>query len=645
MVQHVELSGTRIKVVVNEDLSITVLKQDGQSVWESSRAVTPVAVVRHGEREPCTVPLAKCADTSVSAFTDGAYRGHKVRLAGICGTDAIVEVSFGLDAGTDELMCQVEQVGGEDVVVSVEHVYRFEKPVGEGGYIVLPHGSGYLIPADCSDEMPGEGFVGGRIGGRWTLPLFGMVKGSESLVAIADTWWDCEVYADHVPGELSALDFNWSASLGRLSYARRIRYRFAEDMDYLGMAKLYRREAAEEGLVRTLAEKMAETPQIERYLEGMLVRWPAWNPALAPEVLEHTKKLTELGFKVNFFFPKWPAMGYSEDKNTANSANALWQAFLHPNPVPGGWPALVDFNEKLKELGCLTQGFVCPISQEEGAPQFDLGRAPIDSDGKRHEVSWSPDAVVSSAYFVENQQAVLGSLKEYGLHFDVLYHDGFTAHGNLPEDFTPEHPREYRHAFEAQNECFADVRAAGIMPGGELVRFWAMHDCDYGFYTDWSADRLSSDENQHCSGPVGEPIPLFQLVFHDCYMAGFSGGGYVLYTPGYDWWLDLSPRLYELLFVAMPCHNWLPGGTFPYENFDSPEAEARWEWLRKMSALCQATKFSEMTSHRFVSEDRKRHRIEFANGVIAELDMAANRYRIQGADGFTGDWETPPEDL
>ena len=52
-----------------------------------------------------------------------------------------------------------------------------------------------------------------------------------------------------------------------------------------------------------------------------------------------------------------------------------------------------------------------------------------------------------------------------------------------------------------------------------------------------------------------------------------------------------------------------------------------------------------MTSHQFVSEDRKRHRIEFANGVIVELDMAANRYRIQGADGFSGDWETPPEDL
>ena len=50
-----------------------------------------------------------------------------------------------------------------------------------------------------------------------------------------------------------------------------------------------------------------------------------------------------------------------------------------------------------------------------------------------------------------------------------------------------------------------------------------------------------------------------------------------------------------------------------------------------------------MLSHEFLSADRQQHRVTFANGVVAEFDMNANRFRIQGAEGFTGEWETPPE--
>ena len=71
--------------------------------------------------------------------------------------DSVRLVGMVIDADTDELLIQIGQVGGRDTVVSVEHLYRFEKPVADGGYMVLPHGSGYLIPADCPDELPGEG--------------------------------------------------------------------------------------------------------------------------------------------------------------------------------------------------------------------------------------------------------------------------------------------------------------------------------------------------------------------------------------------------------------------------------------------------------------------------------------------------------
>ena len=189
---------------------------------------------------------------------------------------------------------RASRIDGTDTVVSLEHFYRFERPVSDGGYVVIPHGSGYLIPADCPDELPGEGHTGGLIGGRWTLPMFGIVRNDSAMCAVVETWWDCDVAVEHQPGAHSALDFRWNPSLGRLDYPRRFLLRFADGMDYVGMAKCYRAYAKEHGLLRTLEEKAAETPTIWHDIEAVLFslarvesrRWrdsAAGNPRVAQD--------------------------------------------------------------------------------------------------------------------------------------------------------------------------------------------------------------------------------------------------------------------------------------------------------------------------------------------------------------------------
>ena len=76
-------------------------------------------------------------------------------------------------------------------------------------------------------------------------------------------------------------------------------------------------------------------------------------------------------------------------------------------------------------------------------------------------------------------------------------------------------------------------------------------------------------------------------------------------------------------------------------DWDSDLAQAKFAWLHRRSAFFQAIAMSEMTSHEFLSDDRKLQRTVFANGVTAEFDMANNLCRIQGVDGFSGDWEAP----
>ena len=638
---QLKLQGKNIDVTINDDMSLSVSTRGERTAWESSKSRKPTAVVRHGSRTS-TISPAAASQVSVSEAEDGKYRGKTVRLSGYGDIDVVLEFSFMIDADADELLVQAAQSGGRDSVVSVEHFYRFEKPVADGGYMVLPHGSGYLIAADCSDELPGEAFRGGLIGARWALPMFGIVRGDLGMCAIVETWWDCDVEPEHQPGRQSALDFHWRPSLGTLRYPRRFVLSFAKGMDYVAMAKLYRRRAAEEGLVRTLQEKAVETPAISRYIANVLLRWPAWNTQDGPAVLKDIRVLRDMGFGINFFFPKWPSLGYSPDRSTGNTSDAGWQAYLHPDPVPGGWQSLAGYAEAVRELGCIVQAFVCPRTQHLGGPGYDEERWPLDEHGIRPGGGENqPGQSLSTHDAVERTKWVLDGIESNRLGFDVLYFDGYSAYSPVPEDFSPSHPVSFRQTYEAQNDCLAETRRRGIMPGAEVARFWCIADCDYFFFSDWSSDRLSNAPVQGAPAPVGEPVPLFQLVFHDCCIAGFSGGGYGLYAPGYDWWSDRTPRLYELLFASAPAHNWLPDGYVPVRDWEDEKTKRRWAWLKRWSNYYRSIATSEMISHRFLSSDWKQHRVEFANGVAAEFDTAANRMRIKGIPGFSGDWEEP----
>jgi hypothetical protein len=118
-----------------------------------------------------------------------------------------------------------------------------------------------------------------------------------------------------------------------------------------------------------------------------------------------------------------------------------------------------------------------------------------------------------------------------------------------------------------------------------VCRFWCIDPCDYFFYSDWSTDRLANVPGQKSTDCVGEPVPLFQLVFHDCCIAGFFGGAHEVYVTGVDWWHGRTSRLYELRSCSAPCYNWLQQNTVPVSDWDSDLARAKFTWLRRRSAF------------------------------------------------------------
>ena len=189
-----------------------------------------------------------------------------------------------------------------------------------------------------------------------------------------------------------------------------------------------------------------------------------------------------------------------------------------------------------------------PRTQHPDGLAFDEEHWPRQPDGQ-------PIYDLSAHDAVDRIKRGLDNIEAQGLQYDALYYDGYSAYHPLPEDFSTKRTVTRRMTYEAQNTAFAETRGRGIMPAAELTRFWCIADCDYFFFTDWSSDRLSNTPVQGSPVPAGEPIPLFQLVFHECYLSGFSGGGYAVYAPGYDWWENRTLRLYELLFASAPAYN------------------------------------------------------------------------------------------
>ena len=243
----VSLQGRTVRVGIDNSLRLTVSARDGEPLWESSRSLPPAVRVAVSGGGSHTIGLADARERSVRPYACGRHAGYRILLTGYADADVTLALTVALDADDDELLIGIEQAGGEHAVQRVDHLYRFERPVAQGGHLVLPHGSGYLVPADCPDALPGRGPEPIQVGGRWSLPMFGLTRDDAGLCATVDTWWDAEVRAHHLPGDRSILDFSWADELGTLAYPRRLLVHFARDLDYVAMAKRYRAVARQQG--------------------------------------------------------------------------------------------------------------------------------------------------------------------------------------------------------------------------------------------------------------------------------------------------------------------------------------------------------------------------------------------------------------
>ena len=623
-----------------ENLRYSILT--GKTTWETDEFFSPFFRV-----QSCDKPIY---------FKDAEVQKHELVKSGVGEgirsfyRDFVLSKSAGSESGKEETLSfsfetfvwieySTKQVYFEWIPFTeapenaIEQVFfpgpfSFQKERNDW-YTILPKEQGILIPNTWDVSFKQDGF-NGRFGTASAyLPVFGQVKEGEGYLAESLTPWNMGYEAVHEAGtNKTAVQFRIEPSLGLMEYRRIMRYIFFSGCDYNSILKCYRELAREEGKLKTLKEKEVSTPSVKRLIGASFVHKgiktcvqpdseffdqdaPDKNNRLVPfrKRAEEMRAFKADGVeKLYLHLDGWGDAGYDNK---------------HPDVGPacveaGGWEGMRELSKTMEELGYLFGIHDQYRDFYKKAESYDDDLACKSADGSIFtHARWAggPQAYLCTSqaqYYVRrNFERLLGE----GVHLDAAYLDVFTCNEG-DECANPRHKMRRRDSYEYRNACFRYLLSKNILPSSEEVNDWAVPWLVFCHYAPY--DFMLREPG---SPKYGIPIPMFNLVYHDC-----------LIIP---WMMEKLPEedymLYALLnggapyLVRDPAYMGIDGAF-------TPEEEMPWkthlERVRAVSDFHEKVGEAELVRHEILDEKGYRQRSSFANGYTVEVDFKEGRYQI-----------------
>ena len=485
-------------------------------------------------------------------------------------------------------------------------------------YTVVNFLQGVLIPNGWPTATGKLNFDGQLCSTAAYMPWWGQVRPGSGYIAICQTPWDAAYSVIHPAGGDCQVNIRWLSSLGRMSYRRQIRYTFFGSCDYNDLCKAYRSYAVETGLLTTLREKAVRNPLVEQLVGAAFVHTgikkhivpqsayydpdhPERNDALTPFSTRQDQmiKLQEHGVdRAYLHLDGWGEPGYDNQHPD----------YLPPCEAAGGWAGMQALADTLQQLGYLFgihdqyRDYYCD------AATFDPDFAARQADGSI--VDFSRWAGGRQTYLCASQAPLyvkrnFEELLRHGVHLDGAYLDVFTC--NEPDECThPWHVMSRKECLDWRSACFDYLTSRGILPSSEEVVDWAMRSLVFAHYGPHDYMLHKPDAPR-----VGIPVPLFNLVYHDCVILPWEmhqnrpGGDYLL-------------------------HALLNGGTAYLDCELEGEALnqqiARW---RIVSRLHKQVAYSEMVRHELLDASGDRQKVVFSDGTSVSVDFIQGTYEIQ----------------
>lgn len=501
----------------------------------------------------------------------------------------------------------------------------------ESWYTLVNMQQGILIPNNWKTPVKKAVFDGffGTAGSY--MPWYAQVKDRAGYLAICVTPWNAGYDIDHPEeGPYTHINPRFEPSLGKMEYRRIMRYTLLSDCDHTDICKTYRAYTKEIGNFRSLAEKTAKNPSIDKLIgcaflhKGIKTMVQPDSDFYDPENPEKNNHLTtfsarteeiknfhKMGVeKLYLHLDGWAEPGYDNQ---------------HPDYSPaceeaGGWKGMKELADTIHECGYLFGIHDQYRDYYLSADSFDENFACRLADGTipTHK-RWAggPQSYLCGTQAPFYVKRNFNRIQENDIDLDCAYLDVFTCNEGDECDH-PWHKMTRRDCYDYRNACFEFLLSRNILPSSEEVNDWAIRSlvfCHYAPY-DFMLETPGAPKK-------GIPVPLFNLVYHDCVIE--------------PWMMDKVSDTEDYMLYAL-----LNGGApylvrdGAYPNFDGAfddkialKIEEDMKRCKVVSELHEKVAKCEMIYHEFVEGNPQIQRTEFSDGTKVTVNFETLSYTIE----------------
>lgn len=540
---------------------------------------------------------------------------------------------------TVEFSLKAENETGYDIQAVYFPAPFNSKSKAKNSYHVDPMRQGFILPDGYRKNFAtiyGYTHIKRPINtGDCYMPVWGRVCDGHMFTAIVDTPYDASMYSSFGKHKAFVNSVYWQSSLGKLSYERKIRFVFHENGDYNTVAKDYRNYLIEKNQLVTIDEKIEENPNIKNIIGAPVLHHKIFSKineksqfydkkgsneilcATFRERAEQIKRLKMLGLdKLYIHTDGWGEDGY-DNKHPY---------ILPPCEKAGGWDGFRDFSEVCRKLGYVFALHDQYRDYYYDSPVFDKEKAVTNIDGTNPYCSiWDggEHSYLCSEFALEAVKRTYTELEEHGVDVQGVYLDVFSIMQG-DECFHKDHRITREESMQLRGKCFDYLNQKGFVmsseePGMQLLNHLAL--VHHGPHA------LRPQENGEA---VGIPIPLGNLVYHDCIMVPWNWFNNWGIPKGED------GDLYGALNAGMPyihpygnslCKIGTDNRTADIEMMGDEDLKKELERIRPLCELQARLYNKEMLKHEFLGSYRKQ-KATYSDGTSVVIDLDKNTYKI-----------------
>lgn len=514
------------------------------------------------------------------------------------------------------------------------------KKKGKNSYHIDAMRQGFLLPDGYKENFLSTfGFANylRKINtGDCYMPFWGRVCDGHAFTAIVDTPYDACMFSAFGRHGAFVNSVHWMSSLGKLSYERKIKFIFHETGDYNTIAKDYRKYLIEENQFVSIDDKIKANKNIKKLVGCSVLHHKIYSKinekskfydkngtnevlyATFYERAEQMMKLKSAGLdKLYIHTDGWGKDGYDNNH----------PYILPPCKAAGGWDGLREFARVSRELGYI---FALHDQYRDfyySSPVFDMNKAVTKIDGSHPYCSiWDggEHTFLCASQALDFVKKTYSELEEHGVDVQGAYLDVFSVM-NGDECFHPGHKITREESIKHRASCFDYLNEKGLVmsseePAMQLINHIAL--VHHGPFT------LRPQENGKA---VGIPVPLGNLVFHDCIMVPWNWFN--------NWGIPkgVNGDLYCALCAGMPYINPFGTGiekigtdnrTADTELIDDKGLKKEIERVRPLAELQAKLYNKEMVKHEFLGCYEKQ-KATYSDGTTVTINLKENIYEIK----------------